>query len=207
MTKPIILLDMDAVLFDFHNGLRDLVIEDAYINGYETQIPGEFETWSLFTEHEETDRAISNVLNSQRFFAELEPMPGAIEAVHTLRETATVFFCSTPFHTNPHCAEDKAYSLNKAFGLGSSQSLILTSDKTVVMGDVLVDDRPGISGALYPAWTQIYFTHLYNKNEQGARIDNWNGLNVDFVEAVAWMESQRRGFYHDKRLVKEVADA
>lgn len=88
MTKPIILLDMDAVLFDFHNGLRDRVIEDARVRGYETQIPGEFETWSLFTEHEETDRAISNVLNSQRFFAELEPMPGAIEAVHTLREIA-----------------------------------------------------------------------------------------------------------------------
>ena len=49
MTKPIILLDMDAVLFDFHNGLRDLVIEDAYINGYETQIPFEFDGyWGVY---------------------------------------------------------------------------------------------------------------------------------------------------------------
>lgn len=99
MTKPIILLDMDAVLFDFHNGLRDLVIEDAYINGYETQIPFEFETWSLFTGHKETDKAISNVLNQQRFFADLEPMEGAVEAVESLRESATVFFL---FNSIPH---------------------------------------------------------------------------------------------------------
>lgn len=186
MTKPIILLDMDAVLFDFHNGLRDLVIEDAYMNGYETQIPFEFETWSLFTGHTETDKAISNVLNQQRFFADLEPMEGAVEAVESLRESATVFFCSTPFHTNPHCAEDKAHSLNKAFGEGSSKSLILTSDKTVVRGNVLVDDRPDIHGAIdRPEWTQVYYDHLYNRDEQGPRINRWNQDSIDFVKALA----------------------
>jgi hypothetical protein len=35
--------------------------------------------------------------------------------------------------------------------------VILTHDKTLVRGDVLIDDKPGITGNMIPAWKHLVF--------------------------------------------------
>ena len=186
--RPIILLDLDAVLFDFHGALHDHVARIAQEMSFENTLPQEFDTWALFNGHKETDEAISRSLNSPGFFGDMPVMPGAVEAVAFLREYAEVFFCSTPFHTNPTCAEEKSYAVNKHFGKGSGQRLILTSDKTVISGEVLVDDRPDVKGVLshYHDWTQVFFTHKYNSHIEGVpRIREWNDESTRFILDVA----------------------
>lgn len=40
--------------------------------------------------------------------------------------------------------------------------LIITSDKTKIRGDLLIDDKPYITGSEYPAWEHVLFTAPYN---------------------------------------------
>ena len=55
------------------------------------------------------------------------------------------------------------------------KKLIITSDKTIVDGNYLIDDKPIITGTNpNPTWEQIYYTKSYNKNKKGKRRLTWN---------------------------------
>jgi 5'-nucleotidase len=48
--------------------------------------------------------------------------------------------------------------------------MIVTRDKTLVYGDVLVDDNPAIVGAHTPAWTHVVYDQPYNRTIDGPRM-------------------------------------
>jgi 5'-nucleotidase len=48
-------------------------------------------------------------------------------------------------------------------------------DKTIVNGDVLIDDKPRIEGSQNPpSWKHVLFHQPYNANENKPRIVHWN---------------------------------
>jgi 5'-nucleotidase len=54
--------------------------------------------------------------------------------------------------------------------------MIIAADKTLVRGDVLIDDRPYIKGDFTPSWEYILYDQPYNrKNTEFRRLDwsNW----------------------------------
>jgi 5'(3')-deoxyribonucleotidase len=51
-----------------------------------------------------------------------------------------VFFCSTPFATRPPWAYDKLPSIEEHLRSRRVNHFILTHDKTLVRGDLLIDD-------------------------------------------------------------------
>jgi hypothetical protein len=56
-------------------------------------------------------------------------------------------------------------------------SMVMTRDKCLVQGDVLIDDKPEITGSLIPTWEHIVFAAPYNKqspNDLRLRIDTWD---------------------------------
>lgn len=73
--------------------------------------------------------------------------------------------------------------LLKALFLGGMQvgwgedaaRLIITRDKTHVQGDLLVDDKPRVSGSRTASWTHVLFNQSYNKSMEGkARLSAWS---------------------------------
>ena len=110
-----IFFDMDGVLVEFNSALRH--IDDETIRRYEghyQDIPG--------------------------FFALMDPMPGAIEAVRKLSQHYEVFILSTAPWKNPSSWSDKRIWVEKFFGDIFFKRIILTHRKDLVMGNYLIDD-------------------------------------------------------------------
>ena len=55
----------------------------------------------------------------------------------------------------------------------------MTSDKTVVRGDVLIDDKPAITGAHHPVWKQLLFEAPYNRHvTDRPRLTKWSEVET-----------------------------
>lgn len=78
------------------------------------------------------------------FFSDLEPLPGAIDAVEGLKRLGyDVWLLSRPSTKNLNCYSEKAYWVQKYLGDDMVERLILACDKSLVKGDFLVDDQGG----------------------------------------------------------------
>ena len=114
--KKRVFVDMDNVLVDFQSGL-DLQTDDmkrAY-EGRLDEIPG--------------------------LFAEMKPMPGAIEAMHTLQEHFDLYILSTAPWKNPSAWSDKVKWVTRYLDDVFHKRMVITHCKNLCRGDYLIDDR------------------------------------------------------------------
>ena len=121
--KKRLFFDMDNVLVDFQSGL-DKVDEETK-NRYKAKGPGD------------KDR----LDEIPGLFGKMDPMPGAIEAVHKLAEVYDVFILSTAPWKNPSAWSDKVTWVTKYFDDVFHKRMIITHRKDLVDGDYLIDDR------------------------------------------------------------------
>lgn len=154
-----ILVDMDGVLVDWDTGFMEQWAGRSCVDrskSYLMQhcVPLEFQQEAV---------AISR---KPGFFKFLPPYPRAVEAVKHLASLpgVHVLICTSPLLSNPTCVEDKTAWIKQHFGSDWLERLILTRDKTTVRADVLIDDKPDISGSHHPTWVQLVFDHPYNRN-------------------------------------------
>ena len=116
MSKKVLYFDMDGVLVNFQSGIDKL--SEAVRQEYEgrlDEVPG--------------------------IFALMEPMPGAIEAVHRLQEYYEVYILSTSPWKNPTAASDKVAWVTKYLDDVFHKRMVLTHCKNLCKGDFLIDDR------------------------------------------------------------------
>lgn len=109
-------------------------------------------------------------------YGSLRGIRGARTALRAMvRAGHDVRIVTTPWPTNVMCASDKIAWVIRRYGREWAKRVILTHDKTLIRGDILIDDKPQITGAMEPEWEHVYFTQPYNENETGKRrINNWN---------------------------------
>ena len=74
-------------------------------------------------------------------FGAMKPMPGAIEAVHTLAEKFELFILSTAPWKNPSAWSDKVSWVTRYLDDIFHKRLILSHRKDLLQGDYLIDDR------------------------------------------------------------------
>ena len=68
--------------------------------------------------------------------------------------------------TSAFCAAEKYAWVERHLGAEWKGRILITSDKTLVRGDVLIDDKPLITGAeASPAWAHLLFDAPYNRPE------------------------------------------
>jgi 5'(3')-deoxyribonucleotidase len=115
MTNKIIYIDMDGVVADF-------------ATKWETMYGCKLDPYHLPP-------------TPDRFYHDLEPIPDAIESVHKLSTQFNIYFLSTPEWDNPSCWMDKRLWIEKHFGDLGYKKLILSHDKSLCIGDYLIDDR------------------------------------------------------------------
>lgn len=181
---PIILVDMDGVLADYD---KKMVEEVNRSKDLDTAVCKE-NLWSFFYNEDPSDGVhksyeyIKDKIEwSEGFFYDLEPIDGAIEAVNKMRDLGwDVWLCSSPSVTSDTCHSDKNRWVKKHFGDWLARKMILTKDKTLVYGDILIDDRCHIKGrfADHTAFTHILFEQPYNKEsdqyKKGNVIKGWS---------------------------------
>jgi hypothetical protein len=80
------------------------------------------------------------------FYLNLKPMPDAVEAIHAIENDPRykVYFCTAPSMSllNTFCWSEKAESVIRLFGDKFYYRLIMAFDKSMVIGDILIDDIP-----------------------------------------------------------------
>ena len=76
------------------------------------------------------------------FFAELPPIPGAIEAIHRLEQKYDLYILSTAPWSNPSAWSDKLLWIKRYFSDVFYKRMVITHCKNLCKGDYLIDDRP-----------------------------------------------------------------
>jgi 5'-nucleotidase len=175
-----ILVDMDGVIADWgraYGESLDLFGEEA------ANIPRHHEQTTFDLRAGRTDREkaiIGAVMIEPGFYSRLEPIPGAKAALkEMLKEGHDVRIVTSPWVSNPTCASDKLNWVVKHYGSHWASRVVITTDKTLVRGDVLIDDKPSVTGVDDPQWTHILFDQPYNQDVNGRlRIRTWDEWRV-----------------------------
>uniref|UniRef100_A0A8C6RQW6 5',3'-nucleotidase, cytosolic n=1 Tax=Nannospalax galili TaxID=1026970 RepID=A0A8C6RQW6_NANGA len=165
-----VLVDMDGVLADFEAGL---------LRGFRSRFPGDphvpLEQRRGFLARDQyralrPDLAdkVASVYESPGFFLDLEPIPGALEALQEMYNMpdTEVFICTSPLLNYDHCVGEKYCWVQRYLGPQFVERIILTRDKTLVLGDLLIDDKVNIQGLeATPSWEHILFTCCHNQHQ------------------------------------------
>lgn len=167
--RPVrVLVDMDGVLADFEAGL---------LRGFRRRFPGEphvplGERRGFFAREQyralRPDLAdkVASVYEDAGFFLNLDPIPGALEAMREMNAMpdTEVFICTSPLLKYDHCVGEKYRWVEKHLGPQFVERIILTRDKTLILGDLLIDDKDTIRGRETPTWEHVLFTCCHNQH-------------------------------------------
>lgn len=170
-----ILVDMDGVLAD---------ADEAFYRTWEERfshlpsIPFAERTQFYAEEEfpEESRAAARSIRDLHTHYSFLEPIPGGKRALETLCQLGhEVFICTSPNLSNyPMCVLGKYLWVDRHLGADWVRKLILTKDKTLVDGDILIDDKPVITGVARPRWEQILYDQPYNRSITDKRRLTWD---------------------------------
>ena len=169
----IILVDMDGVLADFEQGFVNIWKvkhpDLPYIS------PEKRTTFYTYKQYPKEQRPLTQeIVRASGFFASLPPIKGALKGFAELAETdQQIFICSSPLIGNPTGASEKYDWIEQYLGREWLGNVILAPDKTMVRGDILIDDRPKVEGSQTPIWEHILYDQLYNRQEEGRRRLTW----------------------------------
>jgi 5'-nucleotidase len=104
----------------------------------------------------------------------LDPIPNALESLVKMQEKGhQVYICTSPLSESASCYTEKYEWVLKHLGKDWARRLIITKDKTLVYGDILIDDKPEIKGLVKPSWEHILYTQPYNQNVNHKRRLTW----------------------------------
>lgn len=127
--KKICYIDLDDTLADFETSFRYKLTRNPAIKFPQSQL---------------------------KFFENLDPISGAIEAYHELKKQYHVKILTAPSVHNPLCYMEKRLWVEKHLGFDECENLIIAKDKTLLRGAYLIDDWPQ-RGLVVPEWEHLMF--------------------------------------------------
>lgn len=180
--KQPVLIDMDGVIVDFVDSYYR-VAKNEYPDLYSVLPTDRDEIRTFYIEDSipfVSDRiksmARSLVDSSPDLFSAdfMTPIPGAISCIMALSRMYDVFFVTTPHLKNRHCMDQKIQTIEKYFP-GMGKNVVLSQDKTLIDGIVLIDDKPVPNGKFVPTWEHVVFSQPYNQDVRDKyRLNDWS---------------------------------
>ncbi|HEY4486736.1 MAG TPA: 5'-3'-deoxyribonucleotidase [Candidatus Paceibacterota bacterium] len=169
----IILVDQDGPLANFEQG---------FLDGWRFQFSDELfipleerKTFYLRDQYQKHLREkVESIYFAPGFYKNLPPVDGAIEAIKELVALGyEVMICTSPLGRYENCILEKYQWIEKYLGEDFTKKIILTKDKTLIRGDILIDDKPGVTGIFEPSWEHVIFDYPFNRPIIGKRRINW----------------------------------
>jgi 5'-nucleotidase len=177
----IVLVDLDSVTADFELGFyNELVKQHPEIKAIPIEQRSTFKVREQYCPLYGPDfrQVIKKIETAPGFFLSLPPLPGSIEAILEISRKNEVFFCSAPLKEYKYCAPEKIEWVGNQLGSEWTKRVILTHDKTLCIGDKLIDDKPEIIGVnKNPTWEHVLVDWLYNRHVAGKRRINYDWSN------------------------------
>ncbi|NJM94364.1 MAG: 5'(3')-deoxyribonucleotidase [Cytophagales bacterium] len=163
-----ILIDMDEVLAAFTQKVAEtLWRETSYRIDFE-EIKGKFLSKAL---PEELVARVSEYPTRPGFFSDLEVLPGAAQALGCLQKKHHLVVVSAALR-HPICLYDKVLWLERHFPFLSREQIVFTDNKSLVKGDILIDDHPKHLERF--EGRRLLFSAWHNAHEQRfERLDGW----------------------------------
>ncbi len=163
MTKPVILVDQDGVLADFDARAQEVCAQ----NGWHLDFGHPSERQKRFLTDHVIDKHHRNQLRKHidftPYFADLPVIEGALQGMKELDRVAEVWICSKPLDNNTSCASDKVAWVKRHLPKFHGR-LILAGDKSLVQGDVLLDDAPKPKWFERATWQPLVYTQPFNSH-------------------------------------------
>jgi 5'-nucleotidase len=150
---------------------------------------------------------VRNVMATPGFYRHLPVVDGARAGLEQLAQDGhDVRILTSPLMWNPTCASDKLLWADEHFGGDWKARVIIARDKTLVRGDILIDDKPDITGDLNPIWRHVRFDTVYNQNRDGLRLCGWGDIDrlVEDVEGILRLGRRAQGTEGEKRAVRRI---
>lgn len=172
---PLVLVDMDGVQADLEGhfwSIWEQTHPDAPQRAQRTRTNFYLED-QLPEQYTEDVRVI---VSTPGFFRDLPEVDGAVDALHEMLELGwDVRVCTAPLLTNPTCTSDKLAWLDEHLGAGWSARAVIAKDKSMVRGDLLIDDKPLVAATLSPTWQHVVFDAPYNQDSASPlRLTGWS---------------------------------
>lgn len=169
----IILLDMDGPLAHFDQHAWNKCAELGIIPDIETI---EHQTSRWLTDHmtRDDEAELRAVINEPGWFRELPVVDGAQAGVDQLVAAGhEVYVCTKPLETNPTCRDEKAAWLREHFPYLEDR-LFIAPDKSLVWGDILLDDAPKPKWFHRSQWNPVIYDCPYNgAGSVWAKLPRW----------------------------------
>jgi 5'-nucleotidase len=172
-----LLLDADGVFVDFVKGFLGAIKEATGKTFAQDQIR-EFDiAKALGLTEEEIKATYAQVRRG--FCRNLDPIPGAIEAIQRLNLIADIYVVTSPLSALDTWAHEREAWIKERLGF-SNKRIISTSAKHLVHGDFLVDDRAENceSWNMARTGTAVIWESPWNVNYpwHGHRFNDWTKL-------------------------------
>jgi 5'-nucleotidase len=187
--KKILLVDMDGVKADYYKGF---CIEWAKRFPDRPIVPAsELKTFYLENAYpKEWEQDILAITRGKGFFLNLPLIEGAAEALKEMDECGKfeVYLCTAPDvdAEDQCCPGEKLQWIEKHLGKKWLKRTIMSTDKSLIHGHYIIDDKPVMKQSVGPMWKRIFFTHAYNKDLPGPRINKWSEWRKVLLPDLPW---------------------
>jgi 5'-nucleotidase len=132
----------------------------------------------ISTTFEDVLPEIKEIINSPGFFRDLPPGHIAANAVEDMLDAGhDVFICTKPHLPNPTCESEKKQWIQEHIPV-LEKKIIMTQDKTMVRGDILIDDT-WQHGKKHPEWDLVMFDQPWNTKYAVRRLNDWSWSSLN----------------------------
>jgi 5'-nucleotidase len=174
----LILLDQDGVLADFEQGFHDAWV--AQERPCPAILPIQRRSFYLRDDYPpHVNDLVQQIYTSPGFFRNLAPHAGALHGVKDMLSAGhDVRICTSPLSQYRNCVTEKYEWVEQHLGFDFVARMMVTKDKTLMHGDVLIDDRPEVVGSRTPTWQHWVMDQPYNRNSSRPRLSwaNWSSV-------------------------------